>query len=336
MKSWGAGRRLVSEKGVYAVSAGPGAEIALAAVMESVDTLSEYASATGEDPASRLELLAVVDGAFQSASAAVNASGLLAALTVVVVVGERLYVGHSGETRLDRHREPNRERLVDDLPYHELGRLPNVDADLFEVVARPGDTFLLATPGAMEASRDLMGQRPRRIAAALVDLLDEMPTEACVVLALSGGASAERMLAAILSKQPLFEHFDRPALRRIRPYLREVHLARGELVFEAGDVSNELFLVVAGRLEVDREGLPLATLGTGDHFGEIGLALNSQRTAAVRARGACHLLALDRDRLNALLSDRPDLAGLFMQGLVESLAERVADLTERVVESQRG
>ena len=337
MKSWGAGRQLISDRGVHAVASGPGAGLALQAVRDGLAQLGEFAAACSpDDPASRLELLGAVDVVFQAASAKVHDEGYMGHLTVVVEVGERLYVGHCGETRCDRFRDPTRERLVHDLPYHELGRLPKVDADLFEVVVQPGDVFLLATPGAMEAGRELFGRRPSQLAAGMVDVLDGRAEDACVVLYLSGGASAERMLAAILSKQPLFEHFDPAALRRLRPYLREVHLGRREVVFEAGDPADELFLVVAGRVEVQREGLPLTTLGAGDHFGEVGLALGSPRTATVRARSACHLLALDRDRLNALLSDRPDLAGLFMQGLVEALAERLADVTDRLVDASRG
>ncbi|HJN77894.1 MAG TPA: cyclic nucleotide-binding domain-containing protein [Myxococcota bacterium] len=336
MKTWGAGEKLVSERGVHAVASGPGADIARASVRAQMDSLCELAAACRpDDPASRLDLLGGIDRVFQDASSDAHAAGFVAHLTVVVVVGERFYVGHSGDTRLDRYRMPTRERLVNALPYHELGRLPVVDADLFEVVVQPGDLFLLGTPDAIELSLELMGRRARQLAAGLVDLLDDRPLEACVVLYLTDGASAERMLSAILSRQPLFEHFDRPALRRLRPYLREVYLGRDELVFEAGDESLELFLVVAGQLDVQREGLPLTALGSGDHFGEVGLALGQPRTATVRSCSACHLLALDRDRLNALLTDRPDLAGLFMQGLVESLAERLADLTTRLVEASR-
>jgi len=336
MKSWGAGRRLFSEHGIHAVASGPGADIALGAVNEGAARINEFAAACQiDDPASRLELLGAIDTVFQAAASAVHEAKSLAHLTLLVVVGERVYVGHAGEVRLDRIRDPERERICDDLPYHELGRLPKVDADLFEMVVTPGDLLLLGTPGALESAEPLVGRRPRQLAAGLVDALDEKHEDACVILYESSGTTGERILAAILSKQPLFEHFDPQALRRIRPYLREVHLAKKEVVFEVNSQANELFLVVAGRVDVAREGMPLTTLGSGDHFGEIGLVLGSTRTATVTARSACHLLALDRDRLNALLNDRPDLAGLFMNGLVESLAERVADLTERVVEANR-
>jgi alkyl hydroperoxide reductase subunit AhpC len=45
----------------------------------------------------------------------------------------------------------------------------------------------------------------------------------------------------------------------------------------------------------------VATLGPGEHFGEIGLLLEARRTASVRARTDLELLALDRDAFRELV-----------------------------------
>ncbi|MCP4808587.1 MAG: hypothetical protein GY913_35325 [Proteobacteria bacterium] len=63
-----------------------------------------------------------------------------------------------------------------------------------------------------------------------------------------------------------------------------------------------------------------------------GLTLGGRRTATVKAIADTRLVGLHRERLNELLRARPELAALFMQALVESLAERVDDLTSRLVE----
>ena len=62
----------------------------------------------------------------------------------------------------------------------------------------------------------------------------------------------------------------------------------GETVFQAGDPSDALYVVVSGRarvlgLDAEGEETSLALLGPGDSFGETGLLTGSTRGATVRA-----------------------------------------------------
>ena len=61
----------------------------------------------------------------------------------------------------------------------------------------------------------------------------------------------------------------------------------------------------------------LAVLADGDFFGEIALLEGVARTATVRTRTACLMLALDRDEFLGLLRVAPDL-----RARVEEIAER--------------
>ncbi len=89
-----------------------------------------------------------------------------------------------------------------------------------------------------------------------------------------------------------------------------VHKLPGEYVFRQGEVADRVYVVSAGQVEVfhERDGgalTVLATLRSGDVFGEIGVLQSRPRTATVRATTDVVLLAIERDALEALIKDAP-------------------------------
>ncbi|MEN9645300.1 MAG: hypothetical protein RL238_1969 [Actinomycetota bacterium] len=73
-----------------------------------------------------------------------------------------------------------------------------------------------------------------------------------------------------------------------------VEVRGGTAVFEAGDHGDRFYIVEAGTAEVLVGGAPVASLTTGDSFGEIALLRDVPRTATVRATADLRLRAIDR------------------------------------------
>ena len=76
----------------------------------------------------------------------------------------------------------------------------------------------------------------------------------------------------------------------------------GELIIRQGTDADSFFLVVKGKVDIIRErpnrpAHTVATLGVGDHFGEIGLLEGVKRTASVRAasESSVDVLVMDRE-----------------------------------------
>ena len=65
---------------------------------------------------------------------------------------------------------------------------------------------------------------------------------------------------------------------RIAGMLVPVSVAAGELVIRKGDAGDRFYIVAAGELDVDVDGLH-STTGVGDYFGEIALLRDVPRTA---------------------------------------------------------
>ena len=97
-----------------------------------------------------------------------------------------------------------------------------------------------------------------------------------------------------------------PVLRRMAEVGRTLEIRGGEFLLRSGELGEELYLVLSGRLEVEREGELLAEIGAGDLLGEIALLCQVPRTASVRAVRDSTILELSRSVAKESLSTMPE------------------------------
>jgi MFS family permease len=76
--------------------------------------------------------------------------------------------------------------------------------------------------------------------------------------------------------------------------VREQSVEAGEIVIEQGQVGESFYVIVAGEVEVRKNGHRVGVLSDGDSFGEIALLRDVPRTSTVRARTPVTLYELDR------------------------------------------
>lgn len=125
-----------------------------------------------------------------------------------------------------------------------------------------------------------------------------------------------------LSKVPLFAACNKRELERIAGASDEVDVAEGRVLVEQGAVGHEAFVILDGQVEVRRGDQVLATLGPGDHFGEMAILDGGPRTASVTATTPLKVLVLGQREFSALVDDVPGLG----HKLLRTLAGRVRDL----------
>lgn len=99
-----------------------------------------------------------------------------------------------------------------------------------------------------------------------------------------------------LKRIPLYSSMHLEQLRTVAAHLTEYDVMPGGVIFHEGDRSHELYLIVAGKVEIVQqraEGpLTLVTLGAGDFFGDIALFGDRPRSAGAVAVEHTVLLTL--------------------------------------------
>lgn len=92
------------------------------------------------------------------------------------------------------------------------------------------------------------------------------------------GASVEA-----LQRIPLFADLNKREAREIARLFKERRFSAGETLVQAGSGGAAFYVIDSGEAAVSVGGRGRATLGAGDHFGEIALIDEGTRTATITA-----------------------------------------------------
>ena len=115
------------------------------------------------------------------------------------------------------------------------------------------------------------------------------------------------------------------ALVEIAGELRTLTLAAGDVLVAQGDAADELYVLLAGELEVvlvaDGAEQVLSRLAAGATVGEIALLAGDERSATVRASEPSTVTAISGDGFRRLLADHPMEAERLARQASERLRE---------------
>jgi CRP/FNR family transcriptional regulator, cyclic AMP receptor protein len=136
---------------------------------------------------------------------------------------------------------------------------------------------------------------------------------------------------ALLRRVPLFSELSREDLDAISRVAVPRSYPKGVRVFHEGDHSDACYIVRSGDLRVTREhpdgrAIALATLGTGDIFGELAMLDREARSASVEALSESELLALPAADVRRLLHGSSEIT----VKLVVALTRRLREANERI------
>jgi CRP-like cAMP-binding protein len=123
---------------------------------------------------------------------------------------------------------------------------------------------------------------------------------------------------------PLFARVSKKGLRAIAMEADEFTVPAGKAIVTEGQLGRHLYVVADGTVSVSRKGRKVATMGTGDFFGEMALIRNAPRNATVVAETDTTLMALGSREFAALMAREPTMAGAVMAVMADRIeaAER--------------
>ncbi len=104
---------------------------------------------------------------------------------------------------------------------------------------------------------------------------------------------------------PLFSSIRRRDRRTIARLADTVDVPARKTLTREGELADEFFVVLAGMAVASRGGEPVAILGPGDFFGEIGLLDGVRRTATVTAETPMELVVVARREFASIVAEFP-------------------------------
>jgi len=117
-----------------------------------------------------------------------------------------------------------------------------------------------------------------------------------------------------------FRDLTAPELDEIAAFGVERAIAPGEMLFEAGDASYDLFVVLDGQVEVVNgtgpDAVVIVAYDRGGFVGELNLLTGQRRSLGCRVTQAGRVLVVSEEQFRRLMSGRPELAETIFNALL--------------------
>lgn len=106
-----------------------------------------------------------------------------------------------------------------------------------------------------------------------------------------------------------------------------IHFKAGETIIKEGEHGKGFYILQAGTLEVQKDGLDVATISEpGTIFGEMSDILNEPRTCTIVARKNSYVIHIPKN-IDEIVDSYPSIA----KKLIVTLAKRLEDTTKNLL-----
>lgn len=125
----------------------------------------------------------------------------------------------------------------------------------------------------------------------------------------------------LLKRVSLFSACSDRELRRIASLADGLEIKEGAVLAREGRPGLEFFVIATGKAKVSIGKKKVASLGSGDFFGEMALLDQGPRAATVTAETPMSVYVLDSRSFTSMLQDVPTVARKILRGVAHRLRE---------------
>jgi serine/threonine protein phosphatase PrpC len=328
-------------------------QMAVAEFRSAVDSRRDILEAYGrhETGVTTHDVLGVLEYSVQSAGLAifergqkdVEKRGMGTTISAFLLIGERGFIAHVGDSRvymvrggqtvqltedhslvneLIRHGRVTRETLAKS-PYasyknavtRALGVYETVQVDTIDLEVLPGDQFLLCSDGLhayldeKEIARQLTEESITAVPGKLIDHANN-------------GGGHDNITAVVLRV-----HADATAtykeILRVLALTEVKDFKAGEDIINEDEPGSELFIILSGKVRLHKEGALVTYVGQGAHLGEMALVDNGPRSLSATVEEASRALILRRRDFNDLIRNYPRMSVKLLWSFVQVLGQRL-------------
>ena len=312
---------------------------------------------------------------YAAAQASVERRGMGTTMTALLLVGRRAFIAHVGDSRLylvrgddvrqltEDHSVINelkrrgrlRPEVLDKIPNKNavtraVGVFENVEVDTFQVLAAPGDRFVICSDGLhryFDKDADL---------APLAEGDDEAEASARMIAFANERGGADNITAIVVtlpdetakstivqdlalaystpSSVPFFRNLEPRELMYVQALADVRERAAGDRVVAEGKAGESMFVILSGRVAVRKGEVEIARLGAGEHFGEMSMVERMPRSASVVVEEDARLLEFTRSDLFRILRESKDTGVKLLWNIISALALRLRDTSTQLGEAR--
>jgi CRP/FNR family cyclic AMP-dependent transcriptional regulator len=140
----------------------------------------------------------------------------------------------------------------------------------------------------------------------------------------------------LLSDFAFFKNIDSEHLDTVINFFKLNTYETGDIVIKKGDQGGRFYIIVSGTVDVLNDGgLIIATLDTGNVFGEMSLICNENVNATIQVKNPAQILYIDRSNFNKILDYYPAIQLYFSRLIAGRLNEsnkiRAEDLASGMI-----
>ncbi|MCU0658254.1 MAG: protein phosphatase 2C domain-containing protein [Polyangiaceae bacterium] len=292
----------------------------------------------------------------------------------LVVAGNRAIVGHVGDSRVYLIRQGKVHRLTEDHTMlamalkagigtkedfansdwgnsltRAVGPQPSVQVDTLLIECQAGDRFLLCSDGlhgylSDEETPQLLGALGSGTPLSrLIDLANERGGKDNITGVMVGlqGDPAPTMHTipvdtkmGLLEKIPLFAFLNYKERSALLSIITTRHFPLGAAIVQEGSQGEDLYILMQGRVVVEKAGQRIGELASGAYFGEMGLVDNAPRSATVRVLDAAECMVITRADMMTMMRREQMMAVKLLWSFVQTLSERLRHANTGMVEAR--
>ena len=138
-----------------------------------------------------------------------------------------------------------------------------------------------------------------------------------------------------LARTPLFAYCTERELISLAGITRPAQFNQGQTLFTQGEHGQAMYILVAGKLKVERDGQAIANLEPGVNFGEMALLDQPERSATITATEPAEALIITRQAFFSLLKRDPTLAVKVLWNMLMRLSSNLRSTSEKLAALER-
>jgi predicted N-acetyltransferase YhbS len=132
-----------------------------------------------------------------------------------------------------------------------------------------------------------------------------------------------RIGEAMAGSAPLMDGLSPEQVHRLGGICEPASFDAGGTIFCTGEPGSEAYLLLEGRVAVERDGQVVGHVGPGEALGEVALLTDSVHSATARAVESIQAARLSREALTELVRRRPDVGVVLYRNLAQGLGRKL-------------